>query len=1064
MLQNDVNSKGHTQWFYFRVANTRRGMKVKFNMLNMIKSKSLYNDGMKVLVYSQKRQEMVEEEPGLSDEERKARQGWHRGGEDFGYYQNHYRREGFSGHAPSNFQQRCYSTFTFTYTFEHDHDVVYFAYSQPYTYTQLTEYLCEIQSRQLNFVSRNLLCRTIAGNKCEYLTITNRVPYEVDKKKQGVIITGRIHPGESNSSWMMKGVIDFLVSNEPEAVELRDKFVFKIVPMLNPDGVINGNYRCSLAGCDLNRRWKYPSEALHPTVFHTKALIKKLGAERPLALYCDLHGHSRRKNIFMYGNSNVDCQEAPRAFPFLMSKLAQPHFSYDYSRFSTCRSKEQTARIAVWRDLGSVLPNIFTMEASFCGPKPVKYEPHRKKTPLTHELNYHFITADYEDVGKSLCMTLLQYRQASEKPDGLKEIMKAVEQYHVEKEARLEQDELIRQQLLLVEQRKAAEMANKARTDMRNSMNSNGFTSDADKNENTAEASAPKKKEQDKQQASNNATARKLVRKIKSDANTCAVLDEVLAREADKVAEECASDVKEKKPKKLNYNARDKNDESDALSDSEPSEDNLDEGEMMKIIPKKFGKKKFLKGVEEKKKKAAPPPEPKKKVEKKPKTELMPCLQSKRKELDEKKREAKEKEEQLAKQATVKKVASISKPVLHTKRNGVHVRDVATQIKYTGDGTQLSLMEIDIMNHTGCRWSRIIFPGFKGYLKPQDKHDMHKSAGLVSPTGARDGLAASFNAELSRLVGDGLRKEMRSHSKKPVATMQDMPVVHEAPEKSKALSAKKESHPLNRVGDLLSDQKVSTSQFFSAAGATSHPLGGTGRAVQPFAPSSAGADSKLNSLQQRILDGNFAEPRSLIGGFSVAPGAKPRGLRQNAFEYGSAGTSKGKPGDLCIKATTKFEQPNTRRFEGDLETVHEKAADRSTVDLLTGGDIVGDDIGKHYATKDDKFKRSNVSTKRGASLTNTPGHQVKKMVNGSLVTQLASSVLTNSVFVKSQQKQEPVRLRSKVSSIGSAQLMSLSASANQQKSGSVSSTNKGAAMQGTAFGLEAKSSFTSVAQ
>lgn len=138
----------------------------------------------------------------------------------------------------------------------------------------------------------------------------------------------------------MKGVIDFLVSSEPEAVELRDKFVFKIVPMLNPDGVINGNYRCSLAGCDLNRRWKYPSEALHPTVYHTKALIKKLGSERPLALYCDLHGHSRRKNIFIYGNHCADRPEATRAFPFLMSKLSQPHFSYDYSRFSTCRSKE----------------------------------------------------------------------------------------------------------------------------------------------------------------------------------------------------------------------------------------------------------------------------------------------------------------------------------------------------------------------------------------------------------------------------------------------------------------------------------------------------------------------------------------------------------------------------------------------------------------------------------------------------------------------------------------------------------------------------------------------------
>ena len=57
-----------------------------------------------------------------------------------------------------------------------------------------------------------------------------------------------MHPGESNSSWMMKGIIDFLVSNEPEAIILRDNFVFKIIPMLNPDGVINGNYRCSLVG------------------------------------------------------------------------------------------------------------------------------------------------------------------------------------------------------------------------------------------------------------------------------------------------------------------------------------------------------------------------------------------------------------------------------------------------------------------------------------------------------------------------------------------------------------------------------------------------------------------------------------------------------------------------------------------------------------------------------------------------------------------------------------------------------------------------------------------------
>jgi len=44
-----------------------------------------------------------------------------------------------------------------------------------------------------------------------------------------------------------------MMSNDEDAMSLRDRFVFKIVPMLNPDGVIVGNYRCSLGGYDLNR-------------------------------------------------------------------------------------------------------------------------------------------------------------------------------------------------------------------------------------------------------------------------------------------------------------------------------------------------------------------------------------------------------------------------------------------------------------------------------------------------------------------------------------------------------------------------------------------------------------------------------------------------------------------------------------------------------------------------------------------------------------------------------------------------------------------------------------------
>ena len=53
---------------------------------------------------------------------------------------------------------------------------------------------------------------------------------------------------------MMHGVLEFLTGKTPEAALLRENFIFKIVPMLNPDGVINGNYRCNLAGVDLNRQ------------------------------------------------------------------------------------------------------------------------------------------------------------------------------------------------------------------------------------------------------------------------------------------------------------------------------------------------------------------------------------------------------------------------------------------------------------------------------------------------------------------------------------------------------------------------------------------------------------------------------------------------------------------------------------------------------------------------------------------------------------------------------------------------------------------------------------------
>ncbi|XP_006135945.1 cytosolic carboxypeptidase 1 isoform X2 [Pelodiscus sinensis] len=405
ILNSDINSNHYHQWFYFEVSGMRTGIGYRFNIINCEKSNSQFNYGMQPLMYSV--QEALNSRPC-----------WARVGTDICYYKNHFAR---SSIAAGGQKGKSYYTFTFTVSFPHKDDVCYFAYHYPYTYSTLRMHLQKLESmhnpQQIYFRQDNL-CETLSGNSCPLVTITSMPEsnyYEhicQFRNRPYIFLSARVHPGETNASWVMKGTLEYLMSNNPTAQSLRECYIFKIVPMLNPDGVINGNHRCSLSGEDLNRQWQNPNPDLHPTIYHAKGLLQYLSAIKRLPLvYCDYHGHSRKKNVFMYGcsiketvwHTNVSAASCDliedlgyRTLPKILSQIA-PAFSMSSCSFVVEKSKESTARVVVWREIG--VQRSYTMESTLCGCDQGKYK------------GLQIGTRELEEMGAKFCVGLLRLKR-----------------------------------------------------------------------------------------------------------------------------------------------------------------------------------------------------------------------------------------------------------------------------------------------------------------------------------------------------------------------------------------------------------------------------------------------------------------------------------------------------------------------------------------------------------------------------------------------------------------------------------------------------------------------------
>ncbi|XP_063483564.1 cytosolic carboxypeptidase 6 isoform X3 [Symphalangus syndactylus] len=323
-------------WFNFTVENVKESQRVIFNIVNFSKTKSLYRDGMAPMVKSTSRPKWQRLPP-----------------KNVYYYRCPDHRKNY--------------VMSFAFCFDREEDIYQFAYCYPYTYTRFQHYLDSLQKRNMDYFFREQLGQSVQQRKLDLLTITSPDNLREGAEQKVVFITGRVHPGETPSSFVCQGIIDFLVSQHPIARVLREYLVFKIAPMLNPDGVYLGNYRCSLMGFDLNRHWLDPSPWVHPTLHGVKQLIVQMynDPKTSLEFYIDIHAHSTMMNGFMYGNIFEDEERFQRQaiFPKLLCQNAED-FSYSSTSFNRDAVKAGTGR----RFLGGLLDHTsycYTLEVSF---------------------------------------------------------------------------------------------------------------------------------------------------------------------------------------------------------------------------------------------------------------------------------------------------------------------------------------------------------------------------------------------------------------------------------------------------------------------------------------------------------------------------------------------------------------------------------------------------------------------------------------------------------------------------------------------------------------------------
>jgi hypothetical protein len=182
------------------------------------------------------------------------------------------------------------------YRHEAKASTVWFAWGPPFVLQDAVA-LVDEACRASPFAKKFELARTREGRPVPGVCIAE--PGVADEARSAIWIQARQHAWESGASWVGRGLVEWLISNDSAAAELRRRAIVYVIPVMDVDNVEHGFGGKNQQPHD--HYWDWGANAVYPEVRAAIERITAMIASGRFAGFFDLHNPDpSEKNILFY--------------------------------------------------------------------------------------------------------------------------------------------------------------------------------------------------------------------------------------------------------------------------------------------------------------------------------------------------------------------------------------------------------------------------------------------------------------------------------------------------------------------------------------------------------------------------------------------------------------------------------------------------------------------------------------------------------------------------------------------------------------------------------------------